>query len=161
MSCRLPRSYGCTEVTLACWSQPQREQTELERLQGRLDDLYDDRLDGRTGAGTYDKKRRDIRQQQNGIHRRVNERQNAGLPPASQAVDLLALTSKAADLVVEQPAAEQATLLRLVLKSASWKGGELGTYLREPFSQLRLSNRATRTNNGGLDVGHDNSNIWR
>jgi DNA invertase Pin-like site-specific DNA recombinase len=138
-----------------------REQTEVERLQSRLDVLYEDRLDGRIDASTYDKRAADIRQQQNEIRRRVNERQSAGLPPASQAVDLLALTSKAADLFLEQPAAEQAKLLHLVLKSASWKGGELRMCLREPFSKLRLSNSVTDTKDGKLAGGNDNSNIWR
>ena len=41
-----------------------REQAELERLQSRLDVLYDDRLDGRIDASTYDKRAADIRQQQ-------------------------------------------------------------------------------------------------
>ena len=47
------------------------------------------------------------------------------LPPASEAVDLVRLTSRAADLFVEQDGAEQRKLLHLVLKEACWKGGEL------------------------------------
>ena len=84
-----------------------REQAELNRLQTRLEVLYDDRLDGRIDASTYDKRAADIRQQQSEIHRRVAERQAILLPPASQAVDLITLTSRTAELFLEQPGTEQ------------------------------------------------------
>src|ERR1022692_3963981 len=51
-----------------------RDQAELERLQKRLDVLYDDRLDERIDASTYDKKAAEIRQQQEGVRRRVLRR---------------------------------------------------------------------------------------
>src|ERR1019366_9069184 len=70
-------------------------------------------------------------------------------------------TSKAADLFLEQPGAEQRKLLRLVLETASWKGEELRMSFRSPFSQLRLSNRATHTNNGQLGANESVSDIWR
>ncbi len=138
-----------------------RDQAELERLQKRLDVLYDDRLDERIDASTYDKKAAEIRQQQEGVRRRVAKTQAVALPPASQAVDLMTLTSKAADLFLEQPGAEQRKLLRLVLETASWKGEELRMSFRSPFSQLRLSNRATHTNNGQLGANESVSDIWR
>ena len=138
-----------------------RDQAELERLQKRLDVLYDDRLDGRIDASMYDQKAAEIREQQEQVRRRISDRQSATLPPKGQAVDLLALTSKAADLFVEQPGAEQRKLLRLVLENATWKEGELQMCFREPFSQLRLSNHATQTNNSNLDAPDDNFDIWR
>ncbi len=138
-----------------------REQTELERFQTRLEVLYDDRLDGRIDASTYDKRAADIRQQQSDIRRRVAERQATGLPPASKAVDLIALTSRAAELFVEQPGKEQNKLVRLLVESASWKGGELRMCFREPFAKLRLSNSATDTKRNTLAVAKSNSGIWR
>ena len=75
----------------------------------------------------------EIRQQQDQVRRRMSERQAAQLPPANQAVDLMALASKAADLFVEQPGAEQQELLRLVLENASWQGGELRMSFRGLF----------------------------
>ncbi len=123
---------GAREQTL------RRDQVELDRLQKRLDVLYEDRLDGRIDAGTYDKKAAEIRQQQDRLRRRLAEFQSVPLPPLIETVDLIALTAKAADLFLDQPAAEQRKLLRLVLEDATWKGGELRMSFREPFSQLRL-----------------------
>jgi site-specific DNA recombinase len=138
-----------------------RDQAELKRLQDRLDVLYDDRLDARIDASTYDKKAGEIRQQQDRVRLRLAEAQSAALPPVSQAVDLIALTAKAADLFLKQPTVEQRKFLRLVLAAATWKGGELRMSFREPFSQLRLSNRATHTNNRGLDANDSHFGIWR
>jgi hypothetical protein len=76
-------------------------------------------------------------------------------------VDLLALTAKAADLFLKQAGAEQSKFLRLVLESASWKGGELRMSLREPFSQIRLSNRESQTKNSHLSLADSSFDIWR
>ena len=125
-----------------------RDHAELDRLQSRLDVLYDDRLDGRIDAGTYDRKAGEIRRQQDHLRRRLGEAPE--LPPISQAVDLIAITAKAADLFLERGAAEQRKLLRLVLDGATWQGGELRMSFREPFSQLRLSNLESRTKDSHL-----------
>ena len=83
------------------------------------------------------------------------------LPPASQALDHMALTSKAADLFRAQPAAEQRKLLRLVVQEASWKGGELRTSLSEPFEVLRLSNQANNNVSSGFGGERIEFGIWR
>ena len=62
----------------------------------------------------------------------------------------MAVTSKAAELILQQPATEQRRLLHLVLRHANWEGGELRMSLRGPFEQLRVSNLATHTRNGHL-----------
>ena len=89
---------------------------------------------------------------------------NANLTPfpaASQAVDLMELASKAADLFLEQNGAEQRKLLHLVLQEASWKGGELRMCLREPFENLTLSNRASHRDDSGLNGSDPNFDNWR
>jgi hypothetical protein len=53
-------------------------------------------------------------------------------PAVSEAVDLMALTSRAAELFLKQDRGEQRKLLHLVLQEASWKGGELRMCFREP-----------------------------
>jgi len=65
-----------------------------------------------------------------------------------KAFDLTAATSRATELFLAQPVAEQRRLLHLVLRKGTWKGGELRMSLREPFEQLRLSNSATQAKDG-------------
>src|SRR5262249_21683991 len=75
--------------------------------------------------------------------------------PACQAIDLMTLTSETAELFLQRPRAEQRKLLGLILQRASWQHGELRMSLKEPFAQLKLSNRTTASKNGpfGPDEG--------
>ena len=122
-----------------------RYQAELDRLQRRLDTLYDDRLDGRIDGARYDQKAAEIQEDQQRIRAKVSECRGT-LPPAEAAVNLLALTSRSADLFAEQSGAEQRKLLRLVLGDAIWQAGELRMSFQPPFEQLRLSNSTSTRN---------------
>jgi hypothetical protein len=138
-----------------------RYQMELDRLQMRLDVLYDDRLDGRIDANTYDKKAQEIRGSQQRVRTKITQCQLAELAPPTEAVDLMSLTSKAAELFERQSAREQRRLLRLVVREAIWQNRELRTCFREPFEQLRLSNSVTTTKDGQFLANEENSSIWR
>jgi len=138
-----------------------RYEGELNRLGARLDTLYEDRLDGRIDASTYDQKAREVRERQQRVRTKITECQSATFPPSMQALDLMVLTSKAADLFQEQAASEQRRLLRLVLEKATWQAGELRMCFRDPFEHLRLSNSVTLTNDGPLVGDSPVSGIWR
>ena len=138
-----------------------RYEMELDRLQARLDVLYDDRLDGRIDVITYDKKADEIRVNQQRVRTKITQCQPTGLAPTTTAVDLMSLTSNAADRFERQCASEQRRLLRLVLKEAIWQNGELRMCFREPFEQLRLSNAATLTKEGYFSANEANPDIWR
>src|ERR1043166_5822772 len=60
-----------------------RQQIELERLQARIDVLYEDRLDGRIDTATYDTKANAIREQQDQIRQKIRMAGAMMLPPAS------------------------------------------------------------------------------
>ena len=66
-----------------------RYEMELDRLQARLDVLYDDRLDGRIDVITYDKKAEEIRGNQQRVRTKITQSQPAALAPATKAVDLM------------------------------------------------------------------------
>jgi site-specific DNA recombinase len=138
-----------------------RHRMELDRLQARLDVLYDDRLDERIDASTYDKKAAEMRGNQQRVRTKITQCQSAELAPATEAIDLMSLTSKAAELFERQRASEQRRLLRLVLREAIWQNGELRTCFREPFEQLRLSNSVVTTKDRQFSPNEADSDIWR
>jgi hypothetical protein len=72
----------------------------------------------------------------------------------------MAVTSKAAELFLQQPAAEQRRLLHVVLQQATWKSGELRMSLRGPFQQLQLSNSASHGNSGHFGGDQALSGMW-
>jgi hypothetical protein len=57
--------------------------------------MYEDRLDGRLDTTTYDQKAREIRAQQQQIRHKIAKIEAMMLAPAREAVDLMALTSRA------------------------------------------------------------------
>jgi hypothetical protein len=96
-----------------------------------LDVFYDDRLDGRIDASTFNKKAEEMRLNQQCLRTKINQCQSALLAPAAEAVD------------------------------AIWHNAELRVYFREPFAQLQLSNSTTSTKDGQFLVDEANSDNWR
>lgn len=126
-----------------------REVKRLEerhrRLASKLEAMYEDRLEGRVSLEMYDRKYKELRAQGLELLRRINEIQASAPAPVRLAIDLMDLTSRAADLFLTQPPHEKQGFLRLVLKSASWQHGRLQTEFEEPFENLRRSNQLSRT----------------
>jgi site-specific DNA recombinase len=154
-------------VTKDMKEQAEREQTmrryeaERDRIQARLDILYEDRLDRRIDASTYDKKAGEMREGQRRFLTKMTQCQSATPAPATEALDLMSLTSKAAALFTNQTSAEKRRLLRLILEQATWRAGELRMCFREPFECLRLSNSASATSDGHFAADEHVSGIWR
>jgi hypothetical protein len=73
-----------------------RDHTELQQLQARLEVLYEDRLEQRIDAATYDRNAQKISEQRDLILRRIQIAEKALLAPVGGAVDFLAAISEAA-----------------------------------------------------------------
>ena len=128
-----------------------------------------DKLDGRITQEFFDKQSATLRSEQDGLQRKIQDVQKATPAPVDQAVDMLRLTSRASELFLQQPAAEQLRLLQVVVEKAAWQDGALRTSLFEPFEILRHSNqesyRREKENVGsgcdltiwlpGMDSNHD------
>jgi site-specific DNA recombinase len=138
-----------------------RYQRELDRIETRLEIVYEDRLEGRIDVNTYDKKAEEIRAQQQRIRRNIEECQTTEVAPVAEAVDLLSLTSEAAELFAGQCGREQRRLLRLVMRESIWEQGKLRTCFREPFEKLQLSNSATTTKKDNLPINNETFDNWR
>ena len=101
-----------------------------------------------------------MRSEQDGLQRKIQDVQKATPAPIDYAVDMLSLTSRASELFLQQPAAEQRRLLQVVVEKAAWQDGTLRTTLFEPFEILRHSNQESyrkEKENGGS--GRD-MEIW-
>jgi hypothetical protein len=103
--------------------------------------MYMDKLDGRIPQDFFDKQTAMLRTEQDGLLRKIQDIQKAAPAPIDQAIDMLRLTSRASELFLQQPAAEQRRLLQTLVEKAAWKDGALQTSLFEPFEILRHSNQ--------------------
>jgi hypothetical protein len=72
----------------------------------------------------------------------------------------MALTSRTADLFLIQPTHEKQAFLRLVLKSAAWRHGELQIQFEEPFENLKRSNQVSRRKDSEIGEGTTRNQIW-
>jgi site-specific DNA recombinase len=135
-------------------------QTRYDQIQTRIETMYLDKLDGRITQEFFDKQSITLRGEQDGLLRKIQDVQKAALTSIDQAIDTLRLTSRASELFMQQPAAEQRRFLRVVFEKAVWRDGALRATLFEPFEILRHSNqescRKEKENRGsGRDLG-----IW-
>ena len=135
-------------------------QARYEQIQARIETMYVDKLDGRITQEFFDKQAGLFRVEQDALLRRIKDIQIATPAPVEKAIDIMGLISRASDLFVEQPAAEQRRLLQVVVEKAAWKDGVLRTNLFEPFEILRHSNRESyRKENENAGSGRD-LEVW-
>jgi hypothetical protein len=73
---------------------------------------------------------------------------------------MMALTIRTADVFMIQPTNEKQAFLRLVLKSATWRHGELQTQFEEPFENLKRSNQLSRRKDTEIGDGTTRNQIW-
>src|SRR5438094_498482 len=114
-----------------------RLQAQYNLIQGRLDSMYLDKLDGRIDASFFDRKATDWRREQDGILRNIAIQQDADQNYVEDGIQLLELASEAYQLFREQGSEEKRRLLNFMVASASWKDGELSACLRPPFDLIR------------------------
>jgi len=137
-----------------------RLEQQHRRLGSKLDVLYDDRLEGRISPEMYDRKALECQNQATSLERRIEGIRASAPAPVQGAIDLMELTSCAADLILAQPSHEKQAFLRLVLKSAAWRHSELHTQFEEPFENLRRSNQLSRRKDMEIVAGDTANGIW-
>jgi DNA invertase Pin-like site-specific DNA recombinase len=114
-------------------------QREHQRLQGRIDAMYEDKLDGRIDNDYFDAKAAEMRDEQARIRRDVEAHQTANRSYIEEGVQLLELAHNAPVLFESQPPVEKRKLLDFVLSNCTWKGGELTAKYRQPFDVLAVA----------------------
>ena len=114
-------------------------QCERRRLQGRVDAMYMDKLDGRIGNEFFDAKAAETRAAQAAIMRDMEAHQTANRSYIEEGVQLLELAHAAPVLFESQPPIEKRKLLNFVLSNCTWKGGELTAKYRQPFDVLGVA----------------------
>lgn len=129
-------------------------------MQTKLERLYEDRLEGRITTEWYDRKAKELHMQAAELARKITDIRAAAPAPVEDAIDLMDLTSRTAELFTLQPVPEQQRFLRLVLKSGTWKEGQLRTEFEEPFESLRRSNQLSVTKHAGMATDERDFQDW-
>ncbi len=137
-----------------------RLRAEYNRLQGRIEAMYIDKLDGKIGGDFYDKMAGQWREEQNRCLRDIDRHQEAEQSYMDKGIRILELARNAQILFERQPAREKRRLLNFVLSNCSWENGEVLATFRQPFDMLAetatLAARSTAADGGSSAK----SEIW-
>jgi site-specific DNA recombinase len=113
-----------------------RLQAEHNKIQRRLDTMYDDKLDGVIDEAFFRRKADECRAEQTKLSDEIERHRQANQSYIEDGARLLDLANKAAELFERQPAPEKRKLLRFVLAGCTWKNGQLGFEYRKPFDLI-------------------------
>ena len=138
-----------------------REKSEMERLQRKLDLMYEDRLDGRISPSMYDRLASETCKQLETARQEEKLAEDGERVAVQTAVEWMAEISEAARQFSDESASGQNSFLRLVVGRASWQGGELRMSLKKPFEILRLSNSASVGDLRRLEETGPSFDNWR
>jgi site-specific DNA recombinase len=127
-------------------------QARSHQIDVRIETMYIDKLDRHITQEFFDRQAANLRKEQDGLLRKIQEIQKATPVPVDQAIDMLRLTSRASELFVQQNDGERRRLLQTVVEKAAWKDARLQTNLFEPFEILRHSNHESYRKTLGQDA---------
>jgi hypothetical protein len=113
---------------------------QYEKLQYRLDEMYEDKLDGRINQDLYNRKSLEWKREQDDILRKIERLQGASRSYKNGGVKLLELSQQAVMLYEKQTAQEKRRIINFVCSNSVWKDGLLQPNYRKPFDILVENN---------------------
>jgi len=117
-------------------AQVDRLQSEVKRLQRRLDQAYEDRLDGRVSEDQWQRVADKWRGERSTLLRSIEAHENANDVYLDAGSQLLGLAQRAYDLWLTRPQEERRKLLDILLLNCSFDGERLRPTYRKPFCWL-------------------------
>ena len=119
-------------------------QAQYEKLQRRLDAMYEDKLDGRIDQEFYDRKSSVWKKEQDDILQRLERHQSGNRSYLDEGVKLLELAQHAVILYEKQTKQEKRRIINFVCSNSIWRDGCLHPNYRQPFDMLVENNIAFR-----------------
>ncbi len=117
---------------------------EISRLNNRLSQLYEDKLDGVISTGFYQTKAKEAQERLADLQVQLERVQTAGQNQMALGLQILEFAKDAYPLFSRVDASEQAKLLKIVFSNSSLKDGKLTATYKKPFDVL-----AERGKSGG------------
>lgn len=109
---------------------------EYNKIEHRIEQMYEDQLDGRITHDMYDKKYKEYRKTQSELQDKMNKLQKADDEYYITCGYLLKLASKAGELFESSEPAEKREILKLLLQNCTLDGTSVCYDLKKPFDTL-------------------------
>lgn len=113
-------------------------QAEHQKYQDRIENMYEDKLDGSITESFYDKKRNEYRLKQDEINKQIAKLQFADEEYYLTSEYILKLASKASELFESSEPMEKRLLLKMTLQNLELKGGKAQFDWIKPFDAIAL-----------------------
>ena len=121
-----------------------RLQKRYAQLKGRLDILYEDRLDGRITLDDYTAKSNGWREEMAHVREEMDQHERADAAYVDAGVALLELAKMAVELYESQPAPEKRQLLDFFCSNTEFCGDYVRVGWRKPYDSLAKAARAKK-----------------
>lgn len=109
---------------------------ETQRINNRLSQLYEDKLDGIIDKDFYQKKANEGQARLKDLQEQSNRLDHAGKKQMELGLQILEFAKDAYPLFSQMPAIEQAKMLKIVLSKCELKDGKLTPTYKKPFDVL-------------------------
>jgi site-specific DNA recombinase len=117
-------------------------QAQYDKLQRRLDALYEDKLDRNIDQAFYERKNSTWKKEQDELLRKIERLQTASRSYLDEGIKLLELAQRAVILYEKQTEQEKRRIINFVCSNSTWKDGKLVPKYRQPFDILAERNSA-------------------
>lgn len=109
---------------------------EIQRLNNRLSQLYEDKLDGVIEVSFYQKKAKEGKARLQDLEEQLSRLNNAGQKQMELGLQILEFAKDAYPVFSRVSAIEQSKLLRIILSKCELKDGKLTPTYKKPFNVL-------------------------
>lgn len=124
-------------------------QTRLKQVQARIDNLYDDKVDGKIDEDFYKRKLEQYNAEKNEISDSIRKHDKAGTKYLEFGINVFDLAQRAREIYEQKPPEAKKDLLRLVFKDIRLDEGKVLPKLNKAFAILKS---AVEETNGSKEL---------
>ncbi len=111
-------------------------QNDYEKYESRIETMYEDKLDGSITSTFFEKKRKEYRDKQDAIQRKINNLQQADEDYYVSAYYVLNLANHAKDLFKSSEPMEKRQIIKLTLQNLELNGRTIDYKWEKPFDKI-------------------------
>ncbi len=137
-----------------------RLHVDYHKIQGRIEAMYEDKLDGRIAQEFFDQKSMAWKAEMEKIAHSIQVHQQANHTYQDEGVKLLEMASKAYQTFLTQSPFEKRRLIRTIFEKGSWKENHLSMEFKKPFDLIAVSNSKKSNDEAILTGKYGLSEKW-
>ncbi len=116
-------------------------QAEYDKLQMKLDAMYEDKLEGVITPEMFKEKAHKCRQRMEELFSAIVKHKSADPSELERSIDLLELIRNARESYLKNDNIEKRRLLKNIVSNCSWRDGKLSAEFRQPFGMIIDTNK--------------------